>query len=150
MDEIDGLVAVAVLAAFLTSAALTWVIIRYARSGKLLDAPNARSAHRQPTPRGGGLAIAIAAQGATLLSLAAGWLEPSWGLALLGAGFALAGIGWIDDHGHVRAGIRLAVHFGADVGAVFPEFEEFLEHVSFPGWGRGRAGRARSCGFAEA
>ena len=51
-----GLVAVGVL---ITTAALTGVVRRYALRRSLLDIPNERSLHNRPTPRGGGLAIAV-------------------------------------------------------------------------------------------
>jgi UDP-N-acetylmuramyl pentapeptide phosphotransferase/UDP-N-acetylglucosamine-1-phosphate transferase len=38
---------------------LTGVIRRLAIAQAVLDVPNARSLHQQPTPRGGGLAIAV-------------------------------------------------------------------------------------------
>jgi Fuc2NAc and GlcNAc transferase len=42
------------------SGILTWLYIKYALHKSLLDIPNDRSSHTVPTPRGGGLAIAIA------------------------------------------------------------------------------------------
>ena len=72
----------------------------------LLDLPNTRSSHVQPTPRGGGLAI-VAAFFLSLLVL----LQPTemplplfWALSAL---IPLAIIGFVDDHGHVPARWRL-------------------------------------------
>ena len=42
---------------FLTASAGTLFTLRYALQRQLIDRPGARSSHRHPTPRGGGLAI---------------------------------------------------------------------------------------------
>ena len=48
------------LAAVCISLTLTWVLRRYALArSNLIDVPNERSRHQNPTPRGGGIAIAI-------------------------------------------------------------------------------------------
>ena len=38
---------------------LTWGFERFARRRGLLDVPNERSSHQVPTPRGGGIAVAV-------------------------------------------------------------------------------------------
>ena len=43
--------------AFVASAALVALLRRWASRRRLLDLPNERSLHSQPTPLGGGLAI---------------------------------------------------------------------------------------------
>lgn len=99
----------------LVSCLLTFFIRRFAVKKQLLDIPNERSAHSQPTPRGGGLAIVVS------------FLLPLFGVAMLyGDSTALvavigvaagmvACIGWLDDHGHVQARWRLLVHAVAGV-----------------------------------
>lgn len=99
-----------VLAAGLTSAALSWAALHYAHWRQVLDMPGRRRSHVTPTPRGGGVAITL-----TLL-LALPWL--GWGDLLLPAGFALglggvAAIGWVDDHRPLRARTRLVMHLFA-------------------------------------
>ncbi|MEM8561723.1 MAG: glycosyltransferase family 4 protein [Pseudomonadota bacterium] len=47
-------------ATFLLSCLLCWLYLQLARRLKLLDSPNARSAHQHPTPNGGGAAIYLA------------------------------------------------------------------------------------------
>ena len=44
---------------FISSFILTWLVRLTAIKKSLLDIPNERSSHNIPTPRGGGLAIAI-------------------------------------------------------------------------------------------
>lgn len=40
------------------------------------------------------------------------------GLTLIGAGFVIALIGFLDDHGHINSMLRLAIHFLVAIGAV--------------------------------
>ena len=103
----------AVLAAFVVSSGGTWIVREYARRRSVLDVPNERSSHTRPTPRGGGAAIVAA----VLLSVVALWrgnvIDTAVTLAALGAGGAVAAIGFVDDHRPVPARVRLAIHFGA-------------------------------------
>src|SRR5690606_892124 len=99
---------------------MTALLRRYALARSLLDIPNARSSHSLPTPRGGGVAIV----GAFLLGLTGIFLseqtvsfELFW--ALIGAGTAIAVLGFLDDHGHIAARWRLLGHFIAAGWALF-------------------------------
>ena len=88
---------------------LTGLVRRYARL-RLLDVPNARSSHSNPTPRGGGAAVVLA-------WLTALWLVPAPGgrelvLAFSG-GLAVAAVGFVDDHRPLAARYRMAVHVAA-------------------------------------
>jgi Fuc2NAc and GlcNAc transferase len=104
--------------AALASALLTGVFRRYALTRQLIDVPGARSAHRQPTPRGGGAAVVL------VIVVTVIWLALSSGLnlkvasALLGGGVLVAAVGFWDDHGHVGAHWRLLVHAAAAIWAV--------------------------------
>lgn len=100
------------LATLLTSGVLTYFVLRRVRSGGTLDVPNERSSHEVPTPRGGGAAIVLAASGAFALLGLAGILHQRLVMALLG-GFAVAAVGFMDDHRSLPASLRLAVHIGA-------------------------------------
>ncbi len=107
-----GLVAVAVLAAWLTERIRAFAV----RAG-IQDLPNQRSSHVVPTPRGGGLAIvAVCTAGLLALGLQGEWTRLH--SALLSGGAALAIIGWLDDVRGVPAPIRLGIHAAAAVGAV--------------------------------
>lgn len=98
---------------FALSALLTALTIRYARRRRMLDLPGQRRSHRVPTPRGGGLGIVVAVLLCVLLPI--GVLNsfdnsanaPNLiGIALL----TVAIVGWIDDHGGLRARYRFAAH----------------------------------------
>jgi UDP-N-acetylmuramyl pentapeptide phosphotransferase/UDP-N-acetylglucosamine-1-phosphate transferase len=98
------------LAVALTAAALV-----YARRCGLLDQPGRRRSHTVPTPRGGGVGIVAAvllagvpawyASGAAF----AWWRPAAFALAV----FAVAVIGWRDDHAPLPVLPRLAIHAGA-------------------------------------
>lgn len=113
------------LAVFLATCFLTYLIHHYVVAKSLIDIPNARSSHSIPTPRGGGLSIVIVCLVPFLLfGILTGFDTPEcgeiaddtkfWaGAALFSALFAVAGIGFGDDHRHIPARWRLLVHFSA-------------------------------------
>jgi Fuc2NAc and GlcNAc transferase len=100
------------------STALTWVVLRVASRHGLLDLPNERSSHVRPTPRGGGLGIVVAS--------AVGWgvlgalrmTDMHLIVALLGGGFAVASVGFLDDRHQLSAAVRLLVHVAAALSAL--------------------------------
>lgn len=120
MTILSGLVAAAwVVAGFFLAMFLTNLVRRYALSRSLLDMPNDRSSHSVPTPRGGGLAIAVTlALGAALLAFF-GILSRDAAWAFLGGGALVAGVGWLDDHRHVPPGWRALAHVCAAVWALY-------------------------------
>jgi len=85
--------------------------------GRLLDQPNARSSHSQPTPRGGGVAFVLVAAAASTI----GWLGPSFSAqpTLTGSQLAmvalpllalpLAVVGFLDDRHNLSSGLRYGV-----------------------------------------
>lgn len=99
------------------SAVMTGWVRGYART-RLLDLPNIRSSHQQPTPRGGGLAIVATFTLALLALHALDRLSTTLLLALSGL-TPLAVVGFIDDHGHVSARWRLLIQVAAAVWALF-------------------------------
>ncbi|HEY1057270.1 MAG TPA: glycosyltransferase family 4 protein [Limnobacter sp.] len=102
------------VSAFILSMACTWLVRHYALRRGVLDLPNHRSSHTQPTPRGGGLAIVLAFllcglpyANNTGVGANAGW----WALY---AGFsAIATVGYWDDHQPLPARIRFVAHLAA-------------------------------------
>lgn len=105
------------LAAFLASAGLNALLLGRARGRIAVDDPGARRMHRRPTPRGGGLGIAIA-----IILFGLGPfvpIEPRPLVPILFGVLAVAWISWRDDHGGVPAWRRLSVHLGAAALVVF-------------------------------
>jgi Fuc2NAc and GlcNAc transferase len=82
------------------------------RSG-MMDEPNARSSHTIPTPRGGGLAIALITLTAVAVNirLSHGWLAE--GAAWILGGGIVAAAGCVDDVRHLSAAVRASIHFAA-------------------------------------
>lgn len=97
----------------LASWLITGQVRRYALQRSLLDVPNERSSHLQPTPRGGGLAIVVVLLISLPAASFAGVIEWAFTWALLGAGGLVAAIGLRDDLRHVAARWRLLCHFAA-------------------------------------
>jgi Fuc2NAc and GlcNAc transferase len=93
-----------------TAVWLVGVVRSYAIRTALLDVPNDRSSHTQPTPRGGGLGILGAAAIGLLAALAMGHV----GLrltSLIASGVLVLGlVGWIDDRRGLSSWARLAIH----------------------------------------
>jgi UDP-N-acetylmuramyl pentapeptide phosphotransferase/UDP-N-acetylglucosamine-1-phosphate transferase len=80
--------------------------MRVAVKKNIMDIPNQRSSHSQPTPRGGGLAI-VASWYAGLTALRImGLIENSLFLALI-SGFVLAAVSFIDDVYDIKPSIRI-------------------------------------------
>lgn len=108
---ISGIVLIAALG--------SWGMARWAYRGGMLDLPNARSSHRLPTPRGGGLAVVVA------FMLGLGWLQFTISLdaallnALLYGGGGLACIGLLDDYYSLRRSWRLLGQFLAAAWALY-------------------------------
>lgn len=100
-------------------------LIRGYAQQHLIDAPNARSSHSIPTPRGGGLGSVLA------YVLVGGYYFLVQQISLpyftsVVIGLAIAGVGFMDDHQHVPAKWRMLVQITAASAAVFclpvPEF----------------------------
>ena len=111
-------IVVVVILAFLLSVWLTYRARRFALSRGMLDVPNARSSHCSVTPRGGGLAIVLAATVSwTILGLR-GHIPLDLFCALVGGGASVAFIGFMDDRRPVPAHVRFTVHIAAAVWAL--------------------------------
>ncbi|WP_151702917.1 MraY family glycosyltransferase [Nitrincola alkalilacustris] len=119
---------------------LTGFMLRYALSRNILDVPNDRSSHSQPTPRGGGLAFV-----ATFLTVVAVYAAFTldtlgWGvvLALILGGGLIALIGFQDDRIYIPVRYRLLVHFIAAIWGIYclgglPDMPVFGVEIKF-GW----------------
>lgn len=93
--------------ALAVSLALIPLMIRFAPTLGMLDHPAARKIHQQPVPRVGGWGITLGAMVAIVL-----WLpySPVTTSFLIGALVLLVAGAW-DDHGDLRAGLKLLIQF---------------------------------------
>ena len=90
-----------------------WVC-RRAEALRLVQIPNHRSSHVQPTPNGGGLGIVVAGSLAGVgLVLFSGWVLGGF---VLGFAAVLAAVGLRDDIKHLPARVRFGVHVVVCVG----------------------------------
>lgn len=115
----SGELAIFLLGSFFVAVFLTAVARKLAISNGLFDVPNERSSHVAPTPRGGGIAIAIATSASWLVALLRGVSEESFLLGLVLGGMIVAFVGYLDDRFQLSAGIRLTAHFGAAIWVLY-------------------------------
>jgi UDP-N-acetylmuramyl pentapeptide phosphotransferase/UDP-N-acetylglucosamine-1-phosphate transferase len=105
-----------VVAGFLLSAFVTWLSIRYAHRRDLIDHPGQRRSHAEPTPRGGGIGIVIAALILFVPALRAAYPGILGAATAIASGLVLvAGVGWWDDHFGLAAPLRFAAHLLASI-----------------------------------
>lgn len=110
---------VALLAGVLATATVgTGLLRRYAIARNVLDVPNERSSHVEPTPRGGGVAIVAGFFAGMAVLVSLGGVERDVAVALVGAGALVAVTGFLDDHAHIPARHRLIAHFAAAIWAL--------------------------------
>ncbi|MGE3342202.1 MAG: glycosyltransferase family 4 protein [Vicinamibacterales bacterium] len=99
------------------SVSLTALARYYALAWEVLDIPTDRSSHHTPTPRGGGVGIALAFWFGCAVLLWRGHLDAGVAAAFAGA-IAVAAVGLADDFSHVAPPWRLLVHASAAAWAL--------------------------------
>jgi Fuc2NAc and GlcNAc transferase len=108
MSTAIGPVFVAAVIAFATSLVGVGLFRRYAQARGRLDIPNSRSSHTVPTPRGGGLVIAVVVLAGYLISaLYAGY---SISTGYIAGAAVIVIISWLDDIYSIAFHWRLIVH----------------------------------------
>ena len=128
------------LATAAMSALVTALTISYARRRQMLDLPGQRRSHQVPTPRGGGLGIAVSVLLCVLLPLTLrnpGSNAENAPLLVSMALLVVAMAGWIDDHGGLRARYRFVAHCVAAfllVGAMMKPISSVILMLVTPGW----------------
>jgi UDP-N-acetylmuramyl pentapeptide phosphotransferase/UDP-N-acetylglucosamine-1-phosphate transferase len=113
-----------VLSSIVIAAVSSWGLVRALipqLSRQLLDQPNARSSHRQPTPRGGGVAFVLVAATASLLALSsrssfATADQPQIVLSLIALPLAL--VGFLDDRHNLPASWRFGVQLATALALI--------------------------------
>lgn len=98
---------------------LTWLVRKGALARGMLDLPNWRSSHTVPTPRGGGVAIVVAASGSIGITAMVMGLDVPLAMALLGGGLPVALVGYLDDRRSLSVRVRMGVHLLAASWAVY-------------------------------
>lgn len=109
------LVSLAGSLAFLLSLGLTKFLIQFSENLGMVDAPNERSSHIKPTPKGGGLSFSVVF---TLISAGIYFFDEGYRSIvspLLFGAPVVVGLGWLDDRYQLSASFRLAVHFSVAV-----------------------------------
>ncbi|NJO88211.1 MAG: glycosyltransferase family 4 protein [Chloroflexia bacterium] len=89
---------------------LTYLVRHFALQKSILDIPNDRSSHTIPTPRGGGLAVAISWFVGLVYFFLTGKIENTLFYALI-AGIPLTLIGFADDVFSLKPIVRFLVQF---------------------------------------
>jgi Fuc2NAc and GlcNAc transferase len=107
------------IAVLLASFCLTYCVRKIAIQNNLLDTPNHRSAHQIPTPRGGGLAIAISFFMGAAGLLFFNYLSLNQLIGFLGSGFLVSLIGFWDDKYSTSPLTRLITHTIAAIWGLF-------------------------------
>jgi UDP-N-acetylmuramyl pentapeptide phosphotransferase/UDP-N-acetylglucosamine-1-phosphate transferase len=108
----------AILAAttgWIVTAAITPLTIRILRALRLLDVPNDRSSHREPTPRGGGVALLVGAAAGFLLQRPV--LDAALAATLAGT-VVIAAVGLLDDRFGLPMWVRFIAHVLAGFGLI--------------------------------
>src|SRR5690606_346236 len=103
---------------FVLAFGFTYFMRAYALKKNIIDNPNERSSHSIPTPRGGGAAVVCSYLVALAVLIYSQQLTVHIGLTLMVAGFVIALLGFLDDHGHINSMLRLAIHFLVAIGVV--------------------------------
>lgn len=117
---------------FLLAFAMTYFMRAYALKKNIIDNPNERSSHSVPTPRGGGVAVVCSYLLALAVLIYNQQLTLHIGLTLMAAGFVIALLGFLDDHGHINSMLRLAIHFLVAISVVI-SLGGFSEVTAFNG-----------------
>mgnify|MGYP001310093411 FL=1 len=121
----------AFISSIAASIAITKLVLNELKRRSILDLPNQRSSHQQPTPRGGGIAVMIV--------IAICWSVPALNspiaAALLVGALLLAIVSWIDDLKTVKIIVRLSAQFAAVIlGLFFLDNEGYLLQGLAPKW----------------
>lgn len=99
------------LIAFVLSFIGVYFLKKYAPRLKLMVIPNERSLHREVTPQGGGIIIAIIFLIINLTIYLTGQMKTAEFLALFGGGLVMAFTGFLDDMFEIKRSIRFFIQF---------------------------------------
>jgi|JFJP01.1.fsa_nt_gi UDP-N-acetylmuramyl pentapeptide phosphotransferase/UDP-N-acetylglucosamine-1-phosphate transferase len=116
--------------AFMISALLTQHLSRPQAFIYIIDIPNDRSLHQQPTPLSGGIAVLVAFILTSIVACAV-FIPQDENILWIGATvFVVAAISLLDDYRTVAAKYRLLVHFSAAILLLF-QTDLWIETINF-------------------
>src|SRR5665213_1414970 len=107
------------IASFFASYVLTAWMLRHSRMRQIVDRPNSRSSHSTPTPRGGGLSMVVVTTGGVAILYGTRMIPSPLAIVLVLGGMSIAAVGFWDDVRSAPVAVRMTVHFGAAVLAVY-------------------------------
>lgn len=117
-------------------AGISAFVVRATIDARVMDRPNARSAHTRPTPKGGGIGIVVAFMlGIAVLYGFADFsriAEPYFRGVILAA-FAIAVVSFLDDVRNWPFSIKLAAQMLAAAAAIFSGL--YVSEIRVPFWG---------------
>jgi Fuc2NAc and GlcNAc transferase len=117
--------------ALLTSAGLTFIVLIFYRNRRWLDEPEARSAHKQPMPSSGGIAMVMVFVTGVVFYYVRGVLDAAESMIFLGC-LPIALVGLIDDFTNLDFRWRLVIQFASAIFVVF--FAGTLPAIQFGSW----------------
>lgn len=112
------LVIISMFSIMLISIAVTGIYRKYSIKNSVIDIPNDRSSHTQPTPRGGGVSISLSILFGTVAIYQLDIISLSIFIAITGSTFIVAIVGWIDDHKHIAFYWRILFYSVASVWGI--------------------------------
>jgi len=119
---VQSLTAFQFLSVFLISGLSTLLLTeayrRHALKTGIIDTPNHRSSHTQPTPRGGGISIVISHGLLLVYAVYAGLLSREVAIPFIICSGIVAITGFIDDYRSLSSRIRFSIHLGASLLAL--------------------------------
>ncbi len=101
------------ITSFIAGYWLTGRVLSFALANSILDVPNQRSSHSEPTARGGGWGVVLPSLASVALACSLGYLPLRSFTGLAGGGAVIAATGWADDRRGLSAMVRFAIHVAA-------------------------------------
>jgi Fuc2NAc and GlcNAc transferase len=112
-------VIIGVIIIFLSSILLTGIVRRFALKHAVMDEPNDRSSHSNPTPVGGGISISLCFLMGIILLAVCSIIPVNIAVALGGGGLLVSIVAWMDDYKNILPIWRGTFYLLAAVWALF-------------------------------
>ena len=112
-------IAITLLFVYLFSIGITSLFYQYSIKKNLIDIPNERSSHSNPTPRGGGVSIAFFIFISVLVTYFIELVSFQIVMAATGGVTIIALVGWVDDHKDIAFYWRFIFYSVASIWVLF-------------------------------